>query len=133
MIRKAIAMFGFLMTLMLACMAFILICSINLVLNGYHRECGSTPEERVWRNAVPFMCSLNEETVRATPRRPSLPQRAQKPKPPPRAARAGRPSRCAPLQQEPYRVQCDPGTGFCYHDLGYRANCGLADNWDGRE
>lgn len=133
MIRKAFIVGGFLASIMLLCMAFVLVCAINLVLNGYNPKCGPLPE-RIWRNAIPFMCSpkqnLPESRVQ-TVRWHSPPAKTQKPNraPTPRSAPTRRPSRCAPLQQEPYRVQCD--RGVCYHDPGYRANCGLADNWKG--
>lgn len=131
MIRKAFIVGGFLASVMLLCMAFILVCAINLVLNGYDPKCGPLPE-RIWRNAIPFMCSSPVQPPAQSFRRPlpSLTERRveqnaknSQQKPSQKPKRRG----CAPLQQEPYRVQCD--RGVCYHDPGYRANCGLADNW----
>lgn len=121
--KTALTILGFAASIVLLAMAAIMIVALNLVLNGYHRECG------IWENAIPFMCSPKKEAppVRSAP--------AAKPKKP-GARTAAVPkepaaSPCAPLQQEPYRVQCDPGTGACYHDPGFRARCGLADNWKG--
>jgi hypothetical protein len=129
--RSLITAVGFVLTAIMLVMALIMVCATNLVVNGYHRECG------IWRNAVPFACSPKKEA--AAPRvsavrydAPSYPPPRASAKPTRQAARpaaAPRLGRCAPLQQQPYRVQCDPGTGACYHDPGFRANCGLADNW----
>jgi hypothetical protein len=127
MIRKAFIVGGFLASIMLLCMAFVIVCAINLVLNGYNPKCGPLPE-RIWRNAIPFMCSPKQnppESRVQTVARPSPAKYSRTNKPKPR--RSG----CAPLQQEPRRVQCD--RGVCYHDPGYRANCGLADNWNGTD
>lgn len=134
MMKTALTIGGFVASAVLLAMAAIMICALNLVLNGYHRECG------IWQNAVPFMCSPHKEQPKPpTIVRPAVVQKTVSKKPPtPIAQRqpvtapksAVQRSNCAPLQQEPYRVQCD--RGICYHDLGYRANCGLADNWDGR-
>ena len=134
MTRKLLTIGGFLATIMLLGMALIMIAAINLVLNGYDPKCGPLPE-RIWRNAIPFMCSSPVQPSAQSFRRPYLTERRveqnaknsqQKPSQKPKR------SRCAPLQQEPYRVQCNPQTGHCYHDPGYRAHCGIADNWSGK-
>ena len=134
MTRKLLTIGGFLATIMLLGMALIMIAAINLVLNGYDPKCGPLPE-RIWRNAVPFMCSEKPAkprsmSLRSNPVQPRIDKRATPQ--PKRATPQPKRSRCAPLQQEPYRVQCNPQTGHCYHDPGYRAHCGIADNWSGK-
>ncbi len=130
MLRKFLTLAGFVISAFFIVVAFFIVCATNLVLNGYHRECG------IWENAIPFACSLAQTQPKSRDavryEGPSPRQTAAKPSQKPAAlprptAQRGR---CAPLQQEPYRVQCDQRTGICYHDMGYRANCGLADNWD---
>lgn len=125
MIRKFLTVFGFLMALMLAAMAVVLICSINLILNGYHQECGRTAPERIWRNAVPFMCDWKEPAPEQAVRAPRV-RYSRTESAPVRVPRDG----CG-ARQYGARVQCDPEVG-CYYDLGWRAACGLVDNWDGK-
>lgn len=127
--KSFITAVGFVLTTVMIAMALIMICATNLIVNGYHRECG------IWRNAVPFACSPHRDAP--APRvsavrydAPSYPPPRASAKPTRQPSRSAAASRCAPLQQQPYRVQCDPGTGACYHDPGFRANCGLADNWN---
>ncbi len=132
---------GFIAAAVLACMALILVGALNLILNGYHSECG------IWRNVVPFACTPAKESAAPAPARselarlpappskpafkaPAAPQKAASRPKPPNNPYTGRrePWGCTSLQQEPYRVQCD--RGICYHDPGFRAECGLAHNWN---
>jgi len=137
MIRKTVIFLGFFFTVVLLAMGLVMVGALNLVLNGYHPECG------IWRNVVPFACTPKKEpSPRSFEKRPEPRQRAastaapRKPaakNPPARAAAPPAPVRqhariCDSYQPEPYRVQCDPETGFCYHDPGFRGACGLADN-----
>jgi hypothetical protein len=135
---------GFIAAAVLACMALVLVGALNLVLNGYHSECG------IWENAVPFACNPGKKPEgKANVARPAPPAKAslkasaapQRPAgrlAPQKAAAVSKPSNnpytgrrepwgCGPLQAEPYRVQCV--NGICYHDPGFRANCGLAHDW----
>jgi hypothetical protein len=97
---------------------------------------------------VPFACTPGKPQERPAlrtslepkpaPRAKPAPAKPAKAKPAP-AKPTGRvnpytgkaePWGCGKLQQEPYRVQCDPESGHCYHDLGLRAECGLAHDWN---
>jgi hypothetical protein len=131
---KGFVTFGrFVVAAILVCMALILIGALNLVLNGYHRECG------IWRNVVPFACTqtlrmghrpsskmkdeftlLRHASLKETPRNLHA-----GPKPPNNPFTGRRePWGCGPLQPEPYRIQ-----DGVYHDPGFRSNCGIAHDW----
>lgn len=140
--KTALTVGGFIAAAILAAMAAILVGALNLILNGYHPECG------IWRNVVPFACTPGKQSAAPPPadrrlarlpappskpafKAPAAPQKAAARPKPPNNPYTGRrePWGCAPLQQEPYRVQCTP-QGICYHDPGFRAECGLAHNWN---
>lgn len=137
MMKNLVTVGGFIASVVLLAMAAVLVGALNLILNGYHRECG------IWRNVVPFACSPKEDpparvygvqpdavqTRASIPTRvPPAPKKVQKPKPPNNPYTGRRePWGCGPLQPEPYRVQCIDGV--CYHDPGFRANCGVAHDW----
>jgi len=142
MLRRTLTVAGFFFSIVLLGMALIMVCAINLVVNGYHKECG------IWQNAVPFACSPQKEKPASfKPRNADAPRQRVAPKPSTRSVKAAAPKAetkpskanpytgrpewgCGKLQQQPYRVQCDPETGHCYHDLGLRAECGLAHDWN---
>jgi len=141
MLRKTLTVVGFLASVVLLGMALIMIGAMNLVLNGYHREC------KMWENVVPFACSPRKEvpsaprqavrqsapvpnkTATAKPATRPAPKPAQEPRRGSAVGAVGPTARiCGNYQPEPYRVQCDPESGVCYHDSGHRGACGLADN-----
>lgn len=126
--RKFLTFAGFVISGVLLVVTFVILCAINLVVNGYREECG------MWQNAVPFACTpvktakpsgvrLNQRRAPA-PKPSAVPARAAPVAPAPRPIRADN-GRCAPLQVEPYTVQCDKETGHCFYDIGVRANCGI--------
>jgi hypothetical protein len=50
--KTIITILGFLMSATLVTMIAVLIATINIILNGYHPECGTLD------NAIPFMCHI---------------------------------------------------------------------------
>ena len=135
--RNLLTIGGFVASAILLAMALVLIAALNVLLNGHHPECS------IWENIVPLMCLPSKQKVQTDMPAKALPLPSAglvlKARPSASAQRATRsnpctgrsePWGCVALQQEPRRVQCDPGTGACYHDLGLRANCGLAHDWN---
>lgn len=128
---RALTIGGFVVSAILIVVIFVMVCSLKLVLFGYDRDCGPI-------SAIPFACHTHASS--AVPAHPTTSsshpklEREKKPKldKPKRKVLASTvpveghlrdPWGCGPLQPEPHRVQ------GAYHDLGYRANCGLAHSW----
>lgn len=135
--------FCFLLSLFFVAVCALMVGAIHVTLYGFHRECG------VW-SAVPFACDPSkpkteqvvpppaEPTPQVSPPKPEKVKSGKTPKESVKVGPTGQnaktkeparrvePDRSRPsYAKEPYRVQCDPETGHCYHDVGLRGNAGL--------
>lgn len=122
MIRNTMMLLNFGFSAFFLVVGLAMVCAINLVLNGFDRECG------FW-SAVPMACQFKTElkkteatvqTARASRQRPAVSSAARTVSSSAFPVRNGRSAVEKPsYSRVPAKTQCDPQVG-CYHDVGFR-------------